>query len=115
MSDHMTRIRQLAIQSSGYTEAEFDFSLANNRKPPTPEPVESLGARAMLAAVVHQVANEAHPHQPGDADERQARADALMQELLPEVEQMVTAAKARKYTGWSASAQDRGQRVEYAD
>lgn len=92
------------------TAAEFDYSLATG---------DGRALNAMNHAA-YLLANEDHPDvQPGDSDhvlaERRQRADALWEQVWPEVEAMVRRAKAMEFTGWSAAAKARGQKIAYAN
>jgi hypothetical protein len=92
------------------TAAEFDYSLA----------VGDGRALSAMNNAAYLQANEDHPDvQPGDTAqvlaERRQRADALWEQVRPQVEAMVRRAKAMKFVGWSDAAKARGQKIRYAD
>lgn len=91
----VTLARQLA-GTSGMTDAEFDYLLATNTK---------VGASAISGAA-YELANARLPvvgiHTTAeDLRRREANARALVDTIRPELDAMITAAKLKKYTGWS--------------
>lgn len=95
---------------TGMTAAEFDHSLSAG---------DGRAVQAMASAA-YLLANEDHPDvRPGDTEqalaERQQRADALWEQVWPDVEAMVRRAKTMRFTGSSAEAKARGQKIRYAD
>lgn len=109
-SDRARRIREIARQNTRLSHPAFDYAIAN---PGALDGVDALGA---LDNAAHTVANEGHPAvQTGDGGTVIAAHRARRNALQPEVDQVITAAKARKYTGWSNEARGRGERIRYAD
>jgi hypothetical protein len=102
-------LRAMARVHAGMTAAEFDYSLSVG---------DGRALQAMNGAA-YLLANEDHPDvQSGDTEqalaERRQRADALWEQVWPEVEAMVRRAKTMKFTGWSTEAKARGQKIAYA-
>ncbi|ANZ35272.1 hypothetical protein BBK82_03455 [Lentzea guizhouensis] len=81
------------------TAAEFDHSLATG----------DGQALAAMNEASYRLANATYPAvQPGDGEEvlrqRTERAQALWQQVWPEIEAMVTRAKAMEFSGWSSAS-----------
>lgn len=51
----------------------------------------------------------------GTSEEREDRAQALWDRLLPELQAYEQACRATPFAGWSNAAQARGDRIRYAD
>jgi hypothetical protein len=92
---------------TGWTDAEFDYSLSLD---PDNRGFSALGA---ITGAAHELAN-AHLGPVDlvaaneDLRQRAVNAQALMDSVRPELDAMVAAAKAKTYTG------GQGQRIEYA-
>jgi hypothetical protein len=93
---------------TGWTDAEFDYSLSLD---PDDRGFNAVGA---ITSAAHQLANAHLPEELDfleaneDSRQREANAQALMDHVRPELDAMIAAAKAKSYTG------GQGQRIEYA-
>lgn len=91
------KIVAIARHRAELTAAAFDYDL-----------IGGMNGRAgtALSATIHDIANEGHPEVTlGASDiarDRAQRADELHTQLIPHIETLVEAARAKRYTGWSS-------------
>lgn len=102
-------LRAKARAATGMTAPEFDHSLSTG---------DGRAVTAMNGAA-YELANRALPPvRQGDGDdvlaERRDRAEALWTQAWPEIEAMISRAKAMKFLGWSDEARARGGKIRYA-
>lgn len=98
-----------ARSNSGLTAPEFDYDIAVNWD----QHMDGIGGtHSPLGVATYEIANQGHA---GDADARDARFQALWDDLRTELTTYAARCRQRKYTGWSSAAKSRGQRVGYAD
>ena len=95
-----------ARRTTEMTAAEMDYSLACDGG-------AGKAGRALNEAS-WAIANEGRPEAEYWGDAARERAHALWAEVRPDFDAMVTAARAKKYLGWSDAARARGQRIRYA-
>lgn len=102
MTTYETTARAIAIarQDTGSTAAEFDYQIAT---------AGIGGPMSPLGNAVYKIAN---PTTDVTADEADARAARLYDELRPELEAYARRCRQRKYVGWSHSSSGRG--IKYA-
>jgi hypothetical protein len=101
MSEKFAAIVAVARRATGYSAAEFDYSLVTGYAEHDTE--SALGA---IDGAIYTVANEHLPMVDTtttreDLLQRRANAEALRVQLQPEIDAMVAAAKGKSYTGWS--------------
>jgi len=106
-TDDFTAIAAAARARAGMTDAEFDYSLS----------VRDGRALAELQSAIYEAANRDLPTvQPGDGQEeparRMERARALSEQVRPQIDAMIAAAKAKTYAGWSVHSSGS---IRYAD
>ncbi|MER7280476.1 type II toxin-antitoxin system prevent-host-death family antitoxin [Dactylosporangium sp. NPDC000244] len=98
-----------ARSNRGLTAAEFDYDIATHYD----TNLDGVGGiNGWLGSATYEIANEGHT---GTADEGEARARQLWDQLQPELQAYARRCKDRKYSGWSSAAKSRGQRIAYAD
>lgn len=101
MTADFAAIVSTARRRADMTAAEFDYSLfAQDGK-----------ALAALQDAVYALANRGHDPVDDETQNRQARAEALRTEVQAQIDAMIDAAKAKRYTGWSDAS---GGPVRYA-
>lgn len=97
-----------ARRMMGMTRAEFDFELAR----------ESLAVLRAIDTATDPYTVAGLHSEPGDReafDARMAAREAARRHYRPDLDAAIEAAKRKSYTGWSAAAKARGQRVRYAE
>lgn len=109
----LTLARQTAATSELpqlHTTAGFDYGISHVGRVQT-----QIGDAAWdhLQIALYLVANEGHDGD--DFEDRDARRMALLEELTGEIARFVEQCQARRYTGWSNAARDRGHPIRYAN
>jgi prevent-host-death family protein len=102
-------IARARANSNFDTAAEFDYDI----KRWFDRSMDGIGGvSGPLGNACYEIANEGFA---GTAVEQDDRYNQLWSQLQPELTAYAHRCRERKYSGWSAAAKSRGQRVQYAD